>query len=288
MGPLPLTAARARNAGFEYLRSALPHLEFVQFVDGDCELVPGWSEMAERFLQRARRHRSCLRSKARTLSRKIRSIIGCVIRSGIRLSAAPMPAAETPCFESEHSKTWADLIQLLLPAKSRNSAYDYESVAGKSGASTSEMTVHDAAMTSFNQWWKRTARGGHAYAEISALHASSAARIWQWEKMRAMLWGAVLPIIVVAGAMVSKLALIGALLYPAQICRTAVRRGANKLSSWRFSTFMLIAKFAEMQGIARYWQSQISGRRPRRVDYKEFERRQLSERASKLCPKSPS
>src|SRR5687768_17706012 len=39
---LPFSAARARNAGFERLVQAAPHVEFVQFVDGDCEVQPTW------------------------------------------------------------------------------------------------------------------------------------------------------------------------------------------------------------------------------------------------------
>ena len=38
----PFTAARARNAGFHRLIEIAPDLAFVQFVDGDCELVEGY------------------------------------------------------------------------------------------------------------------------------------------------------------------------------------------------------------------------------------------------------
>src|SRR5689334_13166902 len=48
---IPFTAARARNAGFEHLLRACPDLEFVQFVDGDCEIVDGWLTKAEEFLR---------------------------------------------------------------------------------------------------------------------------------------------------------------------------------------------------------------------------------------------
>ena len=37
---LPFTAARARNAGLAALAADPP--QFVQFVDGDCVLDPGW------------------------------------------------------------------------------------------------------------------------------------------------------------------------------------------------------------------------------------------------------
>ncbi len=39
---IPFTAARARNEGFDRLQQLLPELAFVQFVDGDCEVVPEW------------------------------------------------------------------------------------------------------------------------------------------------------------------------------------------------------------------------------------------------------
>ena len=38
---LPFTAARARNAGFKALLDLEPEIQFVQFVDGDCELATG-------------------------------------------------------------------------------------------------------------------------------------------------------------------------------------------------------------------------------------------------------
>jgi glycosyltransferase involved in cell wall biosynthesis len=46
----PYTAARGRNAGFEVLTQEHPDLAWVQFVDGDCELVPGWLDGAIRHL----------------------------------------------------------------------------------------------------------------------------------------------------------------------------------------------------------------------------------------------
>src|SRR5580765_4625668 len=42
----PFTAARARNEGFAAFIALNPDIRFVQFVDGDCELVSGWLETA--------------------------------------------------------------------------------------------------------------------------------------------------------------------------------------------------------------------------------------------------
>ncbi|HKS16666.1 MAG TPA: glycosyltransferase family A protein, partial [Planctomycetota bacterium] len=48
----PFTAGRARNAGFDRLREAVPDLETVQFVDGDCELTAGWLKLGAGELDR--------------------------------------------------------------------------------------------------------------------------------------------------------------------------------------------------------------------------------------------
>jgi glycosyltransferase involved in cell wall biosynthesis len=46
----PFTAARARNEGFADLMAHRPNTQFVQFLDGDCELVEGWLLVAVGFL----------------------------------------------------------------------------------------------------------------------------------------------------------------------------------------------------------------------------------------------
>lgn len=38
---LPFTAARARNAGYRRLLTLHPEIRFVQFIDGDCQVVAG-------------------------------------------------------------------------------------------------------------------------------------------------------------------------------------------------------------------------------------------------------
>ena len=46
--PPPFTAARARNAGLSRLLQDCPAVQFVQLLDGDCELRAGWIEAALR------------------------------------------------------------------------------------------------------------------------------------------------------------------------------------------------------------------------------------------------
>jgi hypothetical protein len=56
-----------------------------------------------------------------------------------------------------------------------------------------EMTLHDAAMTRFSQWWTRATRGGHAFAEGMALHGKGASRHSVRETLSALVYGMALP-----------------------------------------------------------------------------------------------
>jgi len=46
----PFTAARARNQGWRRVLELEPALDYIQFVDGDCEVIAGWLEVARGFL----------------------------------------------------------------------------------------------------------------------------------------------------------------------------------------------------------------------------------------------
>ena len=47
---IAFTAARARNEGFKRMHELYPQAEYVQFVDGDCEMAAGWLNIADAFL----------------------------------------------------------------------------------------------------------------------------------------------------------------------------------------------------------------------------------------------
>src|SRR3954454_3545676 len=48
---IPFSAARARNEGFAHLLRVAPDATFVQFIDGDCEVVGGWLDTARAALE---------------------------------------------------------------------------------------------------------------------------------------------------------------------------------------------------------------------------------------------
>lgn len=161
---MPFTAARARNAGFDRLSQLNPNLEFVQFIDGDCELQPGWIDVAVQFLENhdetaivcgRRRERYPLRTLYNRLcdmewNTPIGPTAACGGDSLVRVSAlkaaggfdSSLIAGEEPdlCF------------------RMRMNGWNIERLGA-------EMTLHDADMTRLGQWWQRNVRSGYATAE---------------------------------------------------------------------------------------------------------------------------
>ena len=131
-----------------------------------------------------------------------------------------------------------------------------------------EMTLHDAAMTRFPQWWLRCARGGHALAEVATMHWSEPAAIWKRALLRALFWGLLAPVCILLAASRFPLALAALLIYPIQIVRIALARGPAAADSWMCASFATLGKFAEMQGATTYYWRVLFRRRKSLIEYK--------------------
>jgi hypothetical protein len=131
------------------------------------------------------------------------------------------------------------------------------------------MTRHDAAMTRLAQWWRRTLRGGYAFAQGAALHGRSAERHWVREARSAWLWGAIIPLgIVLLALAIGPIALAGVLVYPLQMLRIYRRDvGGGEVRAAR-AFFLVLAKFAEAAGQAQYLLHRRFGGGGRLIEYK--------------------
>lgn len=261
------TAARARNAGFSALADAGPPPDFVQFVDGDCVIAGGWVEAAIDFLDaHADVAAVCGRRKERRPESSVYNAlcdmewdtpVGEALECGgdvmVRTSAFVEVGGYSP-----------DLIageEPELCVRLRASGWRIWRIGR-------DMTLHDAAMTRFGQWWRRCMRAGYAFAEVERRHRGSRFGIWQPAVRRAVLWGAAGPALMAVAALAHPAALVCALIYPAQVCRLAARRGGRTRSSWRYATFATASKFPEAQGIAAYYADLVRGRTRQLIEYK--------------------
>ncbi|WP_225027982.1 glycosyltransferase family 2 protein, partial [Xinfangfangia pollutisoli] len=191
---LPFTAARARNAGLARVSGGA---EFVQFVDGDCELQPGWVAAAlAAFAAHPAAVVVCGRRRERHPGASLWN------RLADREWDTPVGRAKA-CGGDALMRVAAVRAQGgyredLIAGEEPELCLRLRGAGGEVWRIDAEMTLHDAAMTRISQWARRTVRAGHAFAEGAALHGAPPERHWVAETRRALLWGAVLPLVALA------------------------------------------------------------------------------------------
>lgn len=272
LGPeRPFTAARARNAGARHLVLHNPRLQFLQFLDGDTEMVAGWlGEAVKAFEQNPEVVAVCGRRRERAPEASIYN----------RLCDFEW---NTPCGEAD---AFGGDVLLRIDSFEAAGGYAEHLIAGedpdlslrlrKSGGRIRridvEMTLHDAAMKSFSQWWMRAVRSGHAFAEGAHRHADVG--FWSKEVRSNWAWGAVLPLGAVIGCIPS-LGLSGLCVSAAyvalfaKVARRAQRdRGLRPADAALLAAATAGAKLPLALGQARFVWSRIRGSRDTLIEYK--------------------
>jgi GT2 family glycosyltransferase len=258
---LPFTAARARNAGLVQVADD-PAIAFVQFVDGDCEVQPDWLETARDFLvARPGVAVVCGRRRERfpeatfwnrltdeeweAPAGKVRACGGDAL---MRREALDQVAGFNPGLIAGEEPE--------LCVRLRQAGWEIWRVP-------EEMTLHDAAMTKISQWWQRCRRAGYTYAEGVAMHGAPPERHNVARLRRTVLWGAILPLAVLIAVLVTPYALVLLLIWPLQVLRLHLK--GMRLSS---AAFLLLGKFAELQGAAGWAWRRFRRGPARLIEYK--------------------
>ncbi|MEM8756817.1 MAG: glycosyltransferase [Planctomycetota bacterium] len=268
---VPFTAARARNEGLARLRAAAPEAEFVQFVDGDCELVEGFVDAAlGRFAAEPELAVVCGRRRERhseaTLWNRLTDIewdtpVGVARSCGgdalIRVSALAEVGGYDPSVIAGEEPEMCFRLRAL--------GWTIERI-------DQEMTLHDAAMTRFGQWWKRSVRAGHAAAEGAWMHGRSPERFSVRRVARPVFWAGLLPLLALAAAWwtvgISLAVLAG--LYAVQWWRIRSREARQGRIDFpgAYAMFVLIGQFALLVGVLTFARNRLLGRRATIIEYK--------------------
>jgi GT2 family glycosyltransferase len=180
----PFTAALARNAGWRRLLEIAPRATTVHFLDGDCEVVPGWLPAAldaltahperavvcgrrrERFPDASAFNRQC-EIEWNAGAGEIRSCGGDALMRLDALAAA------------------GGYRDSLIAGEEPELCVRLRAAGWKIWRLDRDMVWHDAAMTRWSQWWKRSKRAGHAFAEGAFLHGGPPERHYVAEARRA-------------------------------------------------------------------------------------------------------
>jgi glycosyltransferase involved in cell wall biosynthesis len=264
----PFTAARARNDGWRMLKSSEPEVEFVQFVDGDCILDPNWIATAYKYL----------------IENPEFAIV-----AGRRKELYPEASVYNMLCDIEwntpvgEAKAVGGDALVRLNAIDQINGYNDSVIAGeepemcvrlrrnnwKIFRHEALMTLHDANMHKFSQWWKRTRRCGFAYALGASIHGKAPEHHWVSETRRAVLWGIIIPVAALLSATAFAEALLLLLLpmvYGLQFLRLHIKNQSRYGSSWSF--FTLIGKIPEALGICEFWYKRAFNKQFKIIEYK--------------------
>jgi GT2 family glycosyltransferase len=268
----PFTAARARNAGLDRLLELAPALPYVQFVDGDCELVPGWLAQGVATL--------AAESDVVAVFGRVRerqpdaSVYNRLCDLDWDLPVGPV-------------RTCGGIALMRVAAVRAAGGFDPTLIAGEEpelclrlrlGGGRilrvlPEMCGHDAAMTRFGQWWRRTVRTGHAYAEVRARHR----RVGFWARpvRSAILWGLFVPAVIVLAAWPTRgwsaMLLLGYAVLGARVYRYQRGRGRSPQHARLLAAFELLAKLPLAQGVLKYWWNRLRRRPTALIEYRQRE-----------------
>lgn len=274
------TAARARNEGFDALLERHPGLEFVFFVDGDCEVV-------ETFIAEAVACMDNRRDLAVVCGRRMERFPEATIYN--RLADMEW---NTPIGEAD--SCGGDALMRTSVFQEEN-GYDASLVSGEEPElclrirrrgfkilrADLEMTIHDAAMTRLSQWWVRALRTGHAAYERLAMHGGQENPVHAKRARSAIFWAVAFPIGVFVLSFLpliglprfSALALlpIGYAVLAFRIFRYRLLRGDSDRTSLVYSLFCVLAKFPEVVGMLNCAVQRCRGIDAQWIEYKDVE-----------------
>lgn len=287
---LPFSAARARNAGFDRLMRAAPEVKFVQFVDGDCEVVEGWIAAARRELE----------------SRPDAAVV-----CGRRRERFPEASVYNRLADVEWNTPLGEVkscggdAMMRVEALQQVGGYDPSVVAGEEPElcqrlrergwkilrAPAEMTLHDSAMLHFGQWWRRTVRSGYGAADVAARFGQKTG-LFVKHVRSARWWAVEWPLVVLCSFVLTFLnyvtppfrmpagwalrvslgwTLLVVALWPLQVLRIAWRvrgRAPDWRTAFAYGVFTMVGKWANYAGQLRYKRDRRAGKLARMIEYK--------------------
>jgi GT2 family glycosyltransferase len=265
---MPFTAARARNAGLRQLRLIAPSVRYVQFIDGDCELLPGWVEQATNFLDE---HADVSAVTGRLRERyPERSIYNWLCeREWDRPAGNVRACGGIAMMRVEAVATVGGFREDLIAGEEPELCLRLRGKGWHIWRLASDMALHDAAMTQFSQWWKRTVRTGYAYAHGAHLHGDTPERHQLWEARRSLFWGIALPLTCIATSILAwPWGLAAWLIYPLQLLRQSVRNRGRPSERVLLALFQVLARFPEALGQIKFIRDRIFRFRSALIEYK--------------------
>ena len=268
---VPFTAARARNEGYHRLLVLNPDLKFVQFFDGDCEMVEGWIDSALKAL--------VADEKIGIVSgRRMEKFLDASIYNTLMDIEWNTPVGETRavlgdmCVRVEAFERVSGFDGGIIAAEDDDFCIRVRKAGFKVFRIEAPMTRHDANIMSIWQWYSRSKRGGHGYANLNHVHGGKPDYYFHKELKSVTFWGALFPLSVLIFLFIQPWGSLGlVLVYALFIFKTFVRRklkGDSLKVAFYYAFLIYTGKTAEFFGGLQYWKNQLLARKHQLIEYK--------------------
>lgn len=268
---LPFTAARARNAGFERLVERFPGTKLVQFIDGDCELVDGWTDLARRAF-RERDDVAVVCGRRRELFPDLTPYNRFLELEWDRPPGITGACGGDSMMRVDIFKEIGGFDPSLIAGEEPELCYRIRQRGWKVLRLSAEMTLHDAAMRSFHQFWRRCVRSGYVFAEGAWMYGRSPERYDVRELLSILFWGLLLPAVALLGAWptrgLSLLLLLGYAPLYRRLVEYQLSHGSPKPVARLYARLILIGKLPEVVGVFRFFATRLLRRKAHLVEYK--------------------
>nr|WP_321465557.1 glycosyltransferase [uncultured Desulfobulbus sp.] len=195
----PFSAGRARNDGFYHLVQKPQTLSYIQFIDGDCELVDGWTNLARQQLKK-NSHWAVVagRRRERYPERSIYNRL-CDIEWNTPIGKARACGGDF-MIRVEAFLQIDGFNPQVVAGEEPELCYRLRQRGWEIWRLNHDMTRHDAAIIHFSQWWKRSVRSGHAYAQGVMLHGREQSHYCVLDSVRIWFWAFFLPLAIILSA----------------------------------------------------------------------------------------
>jgi cellulose synthase/poly-beta-1,6-N-acetylglucosamine synthase-like glycosyltransferase len=278
------TMARGRNAGLKRLLELIPEAELVHFIDGDCELIEGWLSKAMAFLDSHPEVAAiCGRRRERYPEHSLHNrLIDTEWNTPV---GEALSCGGDALMRIEAVVGVGGFRELLIAGEEPELCGRMRRQGWKIFRIDAEMSLHDANMLHWGQWWKRHCRGGYGARDVALKSIASGARgedvLFGGQIRSARLWVDVTVIVLLAALMFSLVFLIwwifplaltallmAWILQSLRIGMIQRKRAGGILSGALYGCTLMLAKWPQRLGIWKYESDRRAGRTPGLIEYK--------------------
>lgn len=273
---IPFTMARGRNAGLKQLVKKYPQCHFVQFIDGDCEMADDWLQQGVQFLDE-NQHYGGVSGNRRERFPEI-SIYNQLINMEWQGNKGEVNACGGDAiYRIDAIRAAGSFNESMIAGEEADLCLRIREQGFRLMRLDLPMTIHDADMHHFSQWWKRSVRCGHAYAHSYDLHRNchgkGRAGYSGKSLVSSLFYGLVLPVLIFSLLIAGQL-LVGLLIllpYGRIVVKAARSKPDPGNSYWQrlvYGCFIALGKLPESQGVIRYFANKALGKTSKIIEYK--------------------